>query len=78
LVRANMVPPDEPLKIPASATVLDPDAVHCLVNCNVSSVAVVVSCDTVAAALANPLSVIGVTNAVCVAAKAVVPVPSSR
>ncbi len=73
-----MVPVDAALNTPTSASVLLPDAVHVLDNWSVSFVTVVVVCVGVTLARAKPESVTGVTRAVCVAANAVVPVPTSR
>jgi hypothetical protein len=77
-LRASMVPADEALKTPASLTATVAVAVHCLVSRKVSFATVVVTVDTVPDALANPDPVFSATNAVSVAAKAVVPEPNAK
>lgn len=74
----SISPEDEALNIPTSSTVNAPVAVNTLTSCKVSFVTVVVTLDTVAAALCHPLVVISVDRAVCPAAGAVLFDPRAK
>jgi len=74
----KIVPVEAALNIPHSVIATEAPAVKAFNNCKVSLVTVVVTRDTVAAALANPEAAVSACNAVSAILAAVTPVPKAK